>query len=43
MKPIVQSGSSDSAALDAAFEVLMRAGRIAPMAKTLLVPESWSN
>ncbi len=43
IKPIVQSGSSDSAALDAAFEVLVRAGRIAPMAKTLLVPESWSN
>ncbi|MBN9530971.1 MAG: glutamate synthase large subunit [Alphaproteobacteria bacterium] len=43
IKPIVQSGSSDSAALDAVFEVLVRAGRIAPMAKTLLVPESWSN
>lgn len=43
IKPIVQSGSSDSAALDAVFEVLVRAGRTAPMVKTLLIPESWSN
>jgi glutamate synthase (NADPH/NADH) large chain len=42
IKPIIQSGSSDSAALDAVFEVLVRAGRNAPMAKTMLVPESWS-
>ncbi|WP_299152870.1 glutamate synthase large subunit [uncultured Tateyamaria sp.] len=43
IKPIVANGSSDSAALDAVFEVLVRAGRNAPMAKTMLVPESWSN
>ncbi|MGR3541021.1 MAG: glutamate synthase large subunit [Hasllibacter sp.] len=42
IKPIVANGSSDSAALDAVFEVLVRAGRSAPMAKTMLVPESWS-
>lgn len=42
IKPIIPSGSSDSAALDAVFEVLVRAGRSAPMAKTMLVPESWS-
>ncbi|MGA9433026.1 MAG: glutamate synthase large subunit [Roseobacter sp.] len=42
IKPIVPAGSSDSAALDAVFEVLVRAGRNAPMAKTMLVPESWS-
>ncbi len=42
IKPIIAGGSSDSAALDAVFEVLVRAGRIAPMAKTMLVPESWS-
>ena len=42
IKPIVANGSSDSAALDAVFEVLVRAGRTAPMAKTMLVPESWS-
>ncbi|MFP3385634.1 glutamate synthase large subunit [Tritonibacter scottomollicae] len=42
IKPIVANGSSDSAALDSVFEVLVRAGRSAPMAKTMLVPESWS-
>ncbi|WP_299846428.1 glutamate synthase large subunit [uncultured Roseovarius sp.] len=42
IKPIVAGGSSDSAALDSVFEVLVRAGRSAPMAKTMLVPESWS-
>ena len=42
IKPIVAQGSSDSAALDAVFEVMVRAGRNAPMAKTMLVPEAWS-
>ncbi|CUH38885.1 Glutamate synthase [NADPH] large chain precursor [Jannaschia seosinensis] len=42
IKPIVPQGASDSAALDSVFEVLVRAGRSAPMAKTMLVPESWS-
>jgi glutamate synthase (NADPH) large chain len=42
IKPIVAEGASDSAALDAVFEVLVRAGRNAPMAKTMLVPEAWS-
>ena len=42
VKPVVQPGSSDSAALDAVFELLVRAGRPAPMAKTLLIPEAWS-
>ncbi len=42
IKPIIQPGSSDSAALDAVFEVLCRAGRTAPMAKLLLIPEAWS-
>ncbi len=42
IKPIVSQGSSDSAALDAVFEVMIRAGRSAPMAKTILIPEAWS-
>ncbi len=42
IKPIVQPGGSDSAALDSVFEVLVRAGRSAPLAKTLLIPEAWS-
>ena len=42
VKPVVSSGSSDSAALDAVFEMLVKAGRSAPMAKALLIPEAWS-
>ena len=42
VKPVIQKGSSDSAALDAVFELLVRAGRSAPLAKTLLVPEAYS-
>jgi len=42
VKPVVQPGGSDSAALDNVFEVLVRAGRTAPMAKALLIPEAWS-
>lgn len=42
IKPIIPDGASDSGALDSVFEVLVRAGRSAPMAKTVLVPEAWS-
>jgi glutamate synthase (NADPH/NADH) large chain len=42
VKPVIQPGGSDSAALDNTFEVLVRAGRDAPMAKTLLIPEAWN-
>ena len=42
LKPIVQVGSSDSAAMDATFELLARAGRTAPAVKALMVPESIS-
>src|SRR5690606_37234451 len=42
IKPVIQPGGSDSAALDNAFELIVRAGRSGPMAKTLLVPEAWS-
>ena len=40
--PIIPSGVSDSAALDSVFELLTLAGRTAPMAKALLIPEAWS-
>ncbi len=43
IKPVIQSGSSDSAALDAVFEVMVQGGRSAPMVKSMLIPESWSN
>src|SRR5580658_1522633 len=42
LKPVVQAGGSDSAALDSVFEVLARAGRPLPMVKALMVPEVWS-
>ena len=42
IKPIIPSGTSDSGALDAVFEVMVRSGRNAPMTKTILVPEAWS-
>ncbi|WP_428409584.1 glutamate synthase large subunit [Hyphococcus sp.] len=42
IKPVIQPGSSDSGTLDQVFELLVRAGRTAPMAKTLLIPEAWS-
>ena len=43
IKPLVQAGSSDSAALDAVLEALVRAGRSLPLVKTLLIPPAWSN
>src|SRR3546814_8550927 len=41
IKPVIQLGSSDSAALDAVFEVLVRTNRELPEVKSLLVPEAW--
>ncbi|MGN6376482.1 MAG: glutamate synthase large subunit [Sphingomonas sp.] len=41
IKPVIPAGASDTAALDAAFETICRAGRDAPTAKLMLVPESW--
>ncbi|MDW3205134.1 MAG: glutamate synthase large subunit [Alphaproteobacteria bacterium] len=41
IKPIVQPGSSDSASLDAVFEVLARTHRELPEVKSLLIPEAW--
>ncbi|NKE48202.1 glutamate synthase large subunit [Roseomonas frigidaquae] len=40
IKPIVQAGGSDTATLDNVFELLVRGGRDAPMAKSMLIPES---
>ncbi len=40
IKPVVQAGGSDTASLDNMFEVLLRAGRDAPMAKALMIPSS---
>jgi glutamate synthase (NADPH/NADH) large chain len=38
--PVIQAGSSDSLALDAVFELLVRTDRQLPMVKTLLIPEA---
>jgi glutamate synthase (NADPH) large chain len=43
LKPVIPTGASDSGALDAVFELMARAGRSAPMVKTMLVPEAWLN
>ncbi|MBV8651846.1 MAG: glutamate synthase large subunit, partial [Alphaproteobacteria bacterium] len=43
IKPVIQVGGSDSASLDAVFELLVRAGRSLPMVKSLMVPEAAGN
>jgi glutamate synthase (NADPH) large chain len=40
IKPVVQAGGSDTAVLDNVFELLVRAGRDAPMAKAPMIPAS---
>ncbi|MFO0996914.1 MAG: glutamate synthase large subunit [Alphaproteobacteria bacterium] len=42
LKPLIQPGSSDSAALDAVFEVMARSLRTLPLVQTMLMPEAWS-
>ena len=41
LKPVISAGLSDSAALDAVAELMVRAGRDLPMVKTMLIPEAW--
>ena len=43
LKPIVPAGSSDSAALDAVFELMTRSGKHLPACKAMLMPEAWSS
>ncbi|HYF07724.1 MAG TPA: glutamate synthase large subunit, partial [Acetobacteraceae bacterium] len=43
IKPVVQAGGSDTATLDNVFELMVRGGRDAPMAKAMLIPESVNN
>ncbi|MFN3447928.1 MAG: glutamate synthase large subunit [Roseococcus sp.] len=43
IKPVIQAGGSDTACLDNVFELLVRGGRDAPMAKAMLIPESLGN
>jgi glutamate synthase (NADPH/NADH) large chain len=43
IKPVIQAGGSDTATLDNVFELLVHAGRDAPMAKALMIPASVGN
>ena len=43
IKPVIPAGASDTAALDAVLETIVRAGRDAPTAKLMLVPEAWQH
>ncbi len=43
VKPVIPDGSSDSAALDAVYEVLVRGGRIAPEVQIMMIPEAWED
>jgi glutamate synthase (NADPH/NADH) large chain len=43
IKPVIQSGSSDSAALDSVFELLVHAERSVPLVKTMMIPEAWAD
>ena len=40
IKPVIAKGSSDSAALDSVFELLLQAGRDLPMVKTMMIPQA---
>jgi glutamate synthase (NADPH/NADH) large chain len=42
LKPIIQPGGSDSAALDNVFEAMVGVGRNLPMVKCLLIPDAWA-
>ena len=42
IRPVIAKGSSDTAALNAAMELLVRAGRSLPLAKNILMPPTWS-
>ncbi len=43
LKPVIAAGSSDSAALDAVAELMVRSGRDLPMVKSMLIPEAWGH
>jgi len=43
LKPIIDQSASDSAALDATIELLVRSNRNLPMAKLMTIPEAFSH
>jgi len=42
LKPVIEVGNSDSAALDNVFELLVRSGKSVPLTKLMLIPDAWS-
>ena len=42
LKPVINDGNSDSAALDNVFELLVRSGKSVPLSKLMLIPDAWS-
>jgi len=42
LKPVINVGNSDSAALDNVFELLVRSGKSVPLTKLMLIPDAWS-
>jgi len=42
LKPVIQPGASDSAALDNVFELLNISGQPVPLSKLMLIPDAWS-
>ena len=42
LRPVIPDNTSDTGALDAVMEILVKAGRPLPLAKLILVPPSWS-
>ena len=42
LKPVISQESSDSAALDNVFELLVRSGKSVALAKLMLIPDAWS-
>ena len=43
IRPVIATGSSDTAALDNAFELLCVSGRELPVVKSILIPEAWTS
>ena len=43
LKPIIDQSASDSAALDATIELLVRSNRSLPMAKLMTIPEAFAH
>ena len=43
LKPIINPNDSDSAALDATMELLVKANRSLPMSKLMMIPEAWAH